>query len=154
MTILFCRTGQACMCRTDTVSIPQMPCCGAIGQCLCKDISLGAYSMSCFIPMHVCLLLLCSFKTPFSGFAQPEAIRLAMSRALHIFRAQCQDALTIMVLSAAKFSVEFGFALLLNWLIHHVTLTSLLHVGSSAVSHLPPPCPHTPPAPTPFHKGS
>ncbi len=57
------------------------------------------------IPMHICLLLLISFKTLFSGFAQPEAIRLAMSSVLHICQAQCQDALTVMVLSAAKFPV-------------------------------------------------
>ena len=100
--------------REDTVSIPQMPYCGSIGQCLCKDISLRAYSMSCFIPMHICLLLLSSFKTLHSGFAQPEAIQLAMSRVLHICQVQCQNALTVMVLSAAKFSVEFGFALLLH----------------------------------------
>jgi hypothetical protein len=74
--------------------------------------------------MHVCLLLLSLFKTAFGGFTQPEAFWLAMSRVLHICQASCQDALTVMVLSAAKCPVKFGFALLLKWLIHHVSLTS------------------------------
>ncbi len=97
--------------------------------------------------MHFCLLLLSSFKTRFGDFAQHEAFLLATSSVLHICQAQCQDALPVMVLSAAKFPVRLGFALLLYWLIHHVTLTfaSSLHVGSSAMSHPPPtpPPPHT-----------
>ncbi len=95
----------------------------------------GACSMSCSVTMRVCLLLLSFFKVLFSGFTQPEAIQLATSRVLHVCQAQCQHALTAMVLSAAECPVKFRFALLLNWLIHHVTLTSasLLHVGSSAV---------------------